>query len=70
MQHVTRDIEREVLLELPDVVELAAAPRIVELVERLVGSLHVRSVMRIVVQLDELLRQQRLERVGAVGQFG
>ena len=56
MQHVTRYVERKVLLELADVVELAAAPRIVELVERLVGSLHVRGVMRAVVQLDGLLR--------------
>ena len=56
MQHVAGYIERKVLLELPDVVELAAAPRLVELVERVVGSLHVRGVMRAVVQLDGLLR--------------
>ena len=65
-----RDVECQALLELADVLELAAAARVLELVERLVGALHVGSVMGAVVQLDELARQVRLERVVAVRQFG
>jgi hypothetical protein len=66
VQNVARHVEREIFLELPDVVEVTAAACVVELVQRVIGALHVSRVMCTVVQLHDLARQQRLERVGPI----
>jgi len=68
MQHVAGDVERQALLELPDMVEPFLAARLGELLQRLVGPFDVRRVMGPVVQLEQLARDVRLEGVVFVGQ--
>src|SRR5690606_5422293 len=61
MQHMTGKMKREVLLELPDMGEALLAPRLLELLERVVRALDVRRMVLVVVEVENLTRQVRLE---------
>ena len=66
VQHVAGQVEREVLLELVDRVEVVAVAGGGQLVERGVGTLHVGGVVLVVVQLHDLAADVRLERAVVV----
>src|ERR1700730_15922858 len=66
VQHVTREVERERLLEAHDGTEVAAFAGGLELLEGLVGPGDVRRVVLVVVQLDGLPGQVRFERAVVV----
>src|SRR5262245_20311411 len=70
VQDVPREIERQALFELADVVEAPLMPRVLELAQRVVRTLHVRRVVGVVMQLEKLTRHVRLERVVAVRELG
>ena len=67
---VAAEVEREVLLELVHVGEVAGVAGLGELGESGVGSRHVGLVMLVVVQLHDLAADARLERRVVVPQFG
>ncbi len=70
VQDVTRQVEGQVLLELVDRAELFALAGGGELLERGVGALHVRGVVLVVVQFEDLGGIVRLERRVVIGQVG
>lgn len=70
VQHVATDMEGEAARELVDVAEVARLASRRQCIERVVGALHVRSMVLVVMQADDLTAVVRLERAGGVGQFG
>ena len=63
-------VEREILLQHRDRAEIALAPQVGELLEGGVGSLHVRRVVLVVVQLHDPTADVRFECPEVVGQVG
>ena len=70
VEHVPRKVERELLLQAGDRLEVVAVTRSLELVERGVDALHVRGVVLVVVELEHLGRVGGLERAVVVLELG
>ena len=70
VEHVTRDVEGQGLLQADDRTEVVLVPGGFQLFQRLVGAGHVRRVVLVVMELHDLRRHMGLERGVVVGQIG
>src|SRR5438105_9566304 len=72
VQHVSGNVEGELVLERRNAVELAGAARLEQLLDALVGGVHVLAVVLVVVQLHEAAGEVRLQRavvIAAIGKY-
>jgi len=69
VQHVARDVERELVLESGDAGKVALVARFGKRFERLVRAVYIRLVVLVMVQLHDLCGDVRLESIVVVGKI-
>ena len=70
VQHVARQVEGQVLLQLADRTEVVAGAGVGQLLESGIRSLHVRGVVLVVMQLHDLAADMRLQPAVVVVEIG